>query len=155
MTRDRVIGTRDGMPWDVPEEYQQYLNFIRGHTVIMGRRTYEIFGKDLTSQHTLVVSRSMHPLEGIHLCRSLDEALALADVLGEETFIAGGASVYEQSLDKADAMYLSFIKQQAKGMAYFPEIPMNKWRVIKREEHEAFEFVVYVSKKSTLPDPKL
>lgn len=57
MSRDRVIGSGEGMPWNVPEEYQQFLSFVEDQTVIMGRRSYEIFGPDLTSAHTVVVSR--------------------------------------------------------------------------------------------------
>ncbi|MEE3258297.1 MAG: dihydrofolate reductase [Candidatus Latescibacterota bacterium] len=64
MSKDRVIGSGDGMPWSVPEEYQQFLGFVEGQTVTMGRRSYEIFGPDLTSAHNIVVSRSGMAQEG-------------------------------------------------------------------------------------------
>ena len=50
MSRERVIGQGEGMPWDVPAEFDQFLGFIRDQTVIMGRRSWEIFGADLTSR---------------------------------------------------------------------------------------------------------
>ena len=58
MSGDRVIGSGDGMPWHIPEEFDQSLRFVEGETVIMGRRSYEIFGTDLTSEHAISVWRS-------------------------------------------------------------------------------------------------
>ena len=58
MSTERVIGNGDGMPWDVPEEYAHFLRIVDGQTIIIGRRSYEIFGDGLTSAHTVVVSRS-------------------------------------------------------------------------------------------------
>ena len=81
MSYNRVIGSGAGMPWNVPEEYQQYLRFIKGQTVIMGRRSYEIFGDDLTSAYTIVVSRSMQAAPGLLVCAGVEEAVEKAKKL--------------------------------------------------------------------------
>jgi dihydrofolate reductase len=143
MTRDRVIGAGAGMPWDVPEEYAQFLRLIEGHTVIMGRRSWEIFGADLTSAHNLVVSRSATSLPGATVVAGVAEALEVARVLGRNVFSAGGAQIYAQTLPLADALYLSFIKGDYTGDAHFPAFDESDWRVERREDHPRFEFVVY------------
>lgn len=143
LARNRVIGTQDGMPWQIPEEYQQYLGFIRDQTVIMGRRTYEIFGADLTSRYVLVVSRSLAPGEGYQVCGSLEDALVAAQQLDREIFVAGGASIYAQALPLADEMYLSFIEGEYAGVAFFPEFDPEVWEVVERRKHSQFEFVKY------------
>jgi dihydrofolate reductase len=143
MTRDRVIGSGDGMPWDVPEEYAQFQRFIDGQTVIIGRRSYEIFGDSLTSEHTVVVSRSAAAIRGAVVVPSVEEAARTAASFGRTVFSAGGASIYEQTLPLADAMYLSYIKGDYTGDAYFPRFDERLWRVERRDDHPRFELVVY------------
>jgi dihydrofolate reductase len=143
MSSDRVIGRGDGMPWDVPEEYAQFLRFVRGQTVIIGRRSYEIFGGGLTSAHTVVVSRSSGELPGAVLAPSVEQAVRVAESFGKTVFSAGGASIYEQTLPLADTMYLSYIKGRFTGDAYFPAFSEREWVVERREDHPRFEFVVY------------
>jgi dihydrofolate reductase len=143
MSRDRVIGRGDGMPWDVPEEYAHFLRLVEGQTIIIGRRSYEIFGESLTSAHTVVVSRSATTLPGATVVPTIEDAVREARSLGGTVFSAGGASVYAQTLPLADAMYLSYIKGHYTGDAYFPEFSDREWAVERREDHPRFEFVVY------------
>src|SRR5215210_4582531 len=148
MTQDRVIGNGDGMPWDVPEEYEHFLRLIDGQTVVIGRRSWEIFGDGLTSAHNVVVSRrgasiDQGPTRGAVVVPSVAEALKVAESFGRTVFSAGGASVYEQTVPLADAMYLSYIKGSYTGDAYFPAFDEREWAVERREDHPRFEFVVY------------
>ena len=143
MTVDRVIGRGDGMPWEVPEEYAHFLQLVDGQTIIIGRRSYEIFGPTLTKAHTVVVSRSARELPGAVVVASVEEALRTAASFGRTVFSAGGASVYAQTLPLADTMYLSYIKGHFDGDAYFPEFDEREWAVERREDHPRFEFVIY------------
>ena len=146
MSYDRVIGSGAGMPWNIPEEYQQFLRFVDGQTVIMGRRSYEIFGDDLTSAHNIVISRSIKEVPGAVVCASVDEAIAAARSYGKTVFSAGGGSIYAQTISLADAMYLSYIKGDFDGDTYFPDFDEAEWDIVNREDHPAFEFVVYQRK---------
>ncbi|MEL6675861.1 MAG: dihydrofolate reductase [Bacteroidota bacterium] len=148
MSSTRVIGTQDGMPWEVPEEYQQYLGFVGGQTVIMGRRSYEIFGPDLTTTHNLVISRSLEAGPGYEVSRSLEEALESARNLGKKIFVAGGASIYAQALPLADQMYLSIIKGEFEGIAFFPEFERGNWEIVEQKDHPRFTFFRYRRKES-------
>jgi dihydrofolate reductase len=152
MAANHVIGSGDGMPWDVPEEYAHFLRLIEGRTIIIGRRSYEIFGDSLTSSHNVVVSRSGGAggadIEGVDSGRavavgSIEDALRVARSFGETFFSAGGASIYAQTIPIADTMYLSYIKGQYTGDAFFPDFSEQEWAVETREDHPRFEFVVY------------
>jgi dihydrofolate reductase len=147
MSTDQVIGSGSGMPWDVPEEYARFLQFIDGQTVIIGRRSYEIFGAGLTSAHTLVVSRSAGSLTGAVAVASVEDALRMAETFNKTVFSAGGASLYAQTVPLADTMYLSYIKGTFSGDAYFPAFSDLEWEVERREDHSRFEFVVYQRKR--------
>jgi len=148
MSTGRVIGSGEGMPWHVPEEYQQFLRFITGQTVIMGRRSYDIFGPDLTSAHNLVVTRSGQTFTNAITCASLEEAIERAKGFGKTVFSAGGATIYRQTLPYAKAMYLSYIKGDFSGDTYFPDFAPANWTVEKQEDHAAFTFVIYRRKPS-------
>jgi dihydrofolate reductase len=143
MTRERVIGSRDGLPWSIPEEYEHFLGLVRGHPVVLGRKSYEIFGPDLADSPLLVVSSSVKELSGAQVCPDVSQALELAGTLGDRVFSAGGATIYRQTLPLADAMYLSFVKGRYEGDAFFPEFDESEWRVTRRDDHPEFEFRVY------------
>lgn len=144
MSRDRVIGTGDDMPWDVPEEYEQFRELTRDQTIVIGRKSFEIFGPDLTSRHTLVVTRG-DPIneEGVVSCGSLDDALTRAAGLHRDVYVAGGASIYEQALRRADEMKLSVIKGEFAGDAYFPAFDASEWQIVEQRDHPQFTFTHY------------
>jgi len=148
--RNHVIGSGSRMPWNVPEEYGQFRRFIAGQTVIIGRRSWEIFGPDLTSAHTIVVSRGAREIAGAIVAQSVERAVETARGLGRTVFSAGGAQIYRQTLPLADTMYLSYIEGEFSGDAYFPEFDAGAWHVARRRQHAAFEFVIYQRRQSRL-----
>jgi dihydrofolate reductase len=143
MTRDRVIGRDNGLPWNIPDEYAQFLGHVRGHPVIMGRSSYEIFGKDLTESPLVIVSRSLTSLPDAAVCPSIETAIERARTHGERVFSAGGASIYGQTLPLADAMYLSIVKGDYEGDTRFPEFDESSWVVEHKIDYPEFEFRHY------------
>jgi len=146
MSKDRFIGSGDGMPWSVPEEYEQFLRFVDGQAVVMGRKYFEIFGPDMKTTENFVITRSGDGIEGATVCGSIEDAVAKAEATGKTVFSAGGGSIYAQTIPLADTMYLSFIKGDFTGDTKFPEFDEDEWEVEKREDHADFEFVVYKRK---------
>ncbi|WP_437624513.1 dihydrofolate reductase [Sorangium sp. So ce1151] len=144
MGANGVIGRGEGMPWHVPEEYEQYIRWVSGQTVIMGRRSWDIFGRDLTTTENIVVSHSGR-VTGALVVPSLELALARAAGTGRTVFIAGGASVYTQALasDWVDEMYLSIIHGDHTGDSYFPEWDQAGWDVKRREAHARYELTIW------------
>jgi len=149
MSKDRVIGSGDGMPWSVPAEYEQYLRFVSGQTVILGRKSSDIFGPDLPDGTTAIVISRSASIENVHVTKSLDEALLFAEGLGKQVFVAGGGSVYAQAIPLAEEMYLSTIKGDFEGDTYFPEIDSNDWRITEERDEPEFVFRKYQRKAAT------
>ena len=142
MTRDRVIGRRGGLPWSIPDEYEQFLAHVRGQAVIFGRKSYEIFGGDLPDAELFVLSRSVD-LAGARVFHDVEQAVAAAHETGKTVFSAGGASIYRLTLPMADTMYLSILKEDYEGDTRFPEFDESDWTISRRDDHPAFEFRVY------------
>ncbi len=143
MDANRLIGDGDKLPWKIPEEYNQFLTFITDQTVIMGRKTFEIFSNDLPSARTFIITRQPKHYRQAAVCHSFDEALKKASAYPETIFIAGGAQVYKKALAVADKMYLSFVKGQYRGDTYFPPFDESNWEVDSRTDFPRFEFVIY------------
>ncbi len=146
LTHDRVIGKGNKLPWHIPEDFKRFKALTTGHTIIMGRKTFESLGRTLPNRHNIVISRTLPSSEGVEVCKSLPEALAKAADYRTEAFIIGGASVYEQGLPYADMMYLSWVKKRYEGDAYFPEFDENEWSITELEEFADFTFVAYQRK---------
>ncbi len=85
----------------------------------------------------------MSELPGAVVVPSIEQAVEVAESFGKTVFSAGGSTIYEQTIPLADAMYLSYMKGDFQGDAYFPEFDESEWVVEKREDHPKFEFVVY------------
>jgi dihydrofolate reductase len=143
MTRERVIGSRDGLPWNIPDEYSHFLDLVRGYPVVLGRKSHEIFGPDLTESPLIVVSSSIKKLRDAEVCPNVEAALKLGGTLGERLFSAGGASIYRQTLAHAGAMYLSIVKGHYEGETLFPQFDEADWRVTRTVDHPEFEFRIY------------
>jgi dihydrofolate reductase len=145
---NQIIGTGDGLPWHIPAEYDQFLGYVRGQTVLMGRRSYEIFKNDMVPKRIVVVSRTLKA-DQVSVFSSLPEALKYSQTFPEDVFICGGQAIYEESIQFADYMYLSFIKGEHQGNVYFPGFEEAEWLVEKQEEHDEFTFVIY--RRKTTP----
>ena len=139
---NHTIGNGDGLPWHIPSEYNQFLSYVKDQTVIMGRRSYEIFKKDMLPERMVVVSRTLKT-DRASVFGSLEEALAYSLSFPENVFICGGQSVYEESIQYADYMFLSFVKGEHQGNIYFPRFEEDEWSVDKIEGHDEFVFVIY------------
>jgi dihydrofolate reductase len=139
---NHIIGNGDGLPWHIPSEYNQFLGYVKDQTVIMGRRSYEIFKKDMLPERMVVVSRTLLT-DRASVFGSLEEALEYSLSFPEDVFICGGQSVYEESIQYADYMYLSCIKGDHEGNVYFPSFDEGEWSLEKEEEHDEFVFVIY------------
>lgn len=150
MTKDLIIGNNEGngMPWNIPEEFNKFLGFIRGQSVIMGRVSWEVFKTDMPSKQNFIVSRSIPSLDEANICKSVEEAITKARSYPENIFVAGGHSIYKEALPLADFMYLSFIKEHYEGRTSFPEFDRNDWDIIEETEYDKFIFNVFQRKRN-------
>ncbi|MEX2501472.1 MAG: dihydrofolate reductase [Trueperaceae bacterium] len=144
MTLDRVIGHGDGMPWNVPDEYQHFLDTVRGGAVIMGRRSFEIFGAVLSDVHPIVLTRQDGGPQGAQTAADLETALRAARQLDLAPWIAGGASVYEQALALCDEMHLSIVPGRYDGDRWFPDWEHAAWHLAEEQPRPGYLFRRYV-----------
>jgi dihydrofolate reductase len=146
---NRVIGAGNRIPWRLPADLKRFKQLTMGHSLIMGRKTFESIGRPLPGRTSIVVTHQDYAApEGVLVARSVGEALSLAR--GDEVFIAGGAEIYRQTLPMSDRVYLTRLEHEFEGDTFFPETDWSGWRVAERERHEAgegqpfaFEFVTY------------
>ncbi|PIN73488.1 dihydrofolate reductase [Candidatus Woesearchaeota archaeon CG10_big_fil_rev_8_21_14_0_10_45_16] len=146
MTKDRVIGRDNDLPWHLPEDLKNFKSLTTGNTVIMGRKTYESIPqkfRPLPNRHNIVISRSMPMAEGITVARSVEEAVIKAREIGKEAFIIGGGTIYRQSLPFTDRMYISYVAKDYEGDVRFPKFEEREWIVEREEKFDEFTLVVY------------
>jgi dihydrofolate reductase len=138
MAENRVIGKDGGLPWHLPDELRHFLRTTRGHTVVMGRRTFESIGsRPLAGRRTIVVTRNRAlQRAGVEVAADFDEALRLAGG-DEEVFIVGGAALYAQALPRADRLVATLVHADVAGDVRFPDIDWAAWRLVSDERHEA------------------
>lgn len=127
MSRNRVIGRDGAIPWSMPADMSRFRELTLGHTVIMGRKTFESIGRPLPGRKNIVVtSRPDYPLSGALRAASFDAALRLAEADGE-VFICGGGEIYAQALPLAARIYLTVADFDAAGDTLFPCIPTDEF----------------------------
>lgn len=148
-----IIGADGEMPWHYPEDLQHFKETTMGHPVVLGRRTYESIrdrlGGPLPGRTNIVLSRSEPDFDGAVVVDSVDAALAAASQAAAEAsvetvFVAGGATVYEAFLSKADRLVLTELSESYAGDTAFPAWPPGSvWKEVERDSREELSFVEY------------
>ncbi|GAB3934029.1 dihydrofolate reductase [Mucilaginibacter myungsuensis] len=135
IAENNAIGKDNQLLWHLPNDLKHFRTITSGHTVIMGRKTFDSVGKPLPKRRNIVVTRQQGvQIEGCEVVNSVDEALALC-ANEDEVFIVGGAEIYKLAMPKTDRIYLTIVHQNFDADAYFPELDMTEWTGTEREEH--------------------
>tara|TARA_R110002111_G_scaffold14050_2_gene38771 strand:- start:1188 stop:1700 length:513 start_codon:yes stop_codon:yes gene_type:complete len=140
MAENRVIGKDGQLPWRLPDEMKHFIRLTTGHTLIMGRKTFESIGsKPLPNRrHIILTSNRGLASEAIEVAPGLDKAIELLEP-GEEAFISGGERAYRDALPLADNLYLTTVHCSPEGDAHFPEFDPDDWQLQDQVRHEADE----------------
>ena len=143
LTRNRVIGKNGKLPWHIPDDLKRFKRLTTGHTVLMGRKTFESLGNPLPRRRNVVLSS--RDLPGVETFSNLPEALKALE--GEDVvFVIGGGEVFKQTVAQADAMNLTIVDREVEGDVYFPpydHLIGSRYKLVAREEHEGFTFEDY------------
>jgi len=135
IAENNAIGKENKLLWHLPADLRHFKEVTTGHTIIMGRKTYDSVGKPLPNRRNIVITRkSGLEIPGVEVVHTLEEALALCDEQ-EEVFIGGGAEIYKMAMSLTDKIYLTVVKGIFDADTFFPEIDPNKW-----EETESISF---------------
>lgn len=137
MAENRVIGRNNQLPWRLSADLQHFKKITMGKPLIMGRNTHDSIGRPLPGRTNIVISRDkQYQAAGCVLVHSIDAALEAAGD-AEEVMIMGGAQLYEQTIGRADRLYVTLVHATIEGDVCFPEIDWAHWQEISAEVFRA------------------
>lgn len=143
MTKDRVIGADNRLPWDLSEDRQLFRSLTLGHTVMMGAATYRSISAPLPDRANIVLSNSLDKIDGAVVCRSFLEGLTAAGNTGQKVFVIGGENLYRKALGVADTLHISWVNAPYAGDRHFPEFDFGAWQEVETRAFTDFVYVRY------------
>jgi dihydrofolate reductase len=150
--KNNELGGNNALLWKLSDDMKLFKQLSMGHSIIMGRKTFESIGKPLPGRKNIVVTTSFIDVEGIYTATDLNHAIEMARESGDdEAFIIGGAQIFNYAVDLADKMYLSFVDGTfADADVFLPEIDYSDWKLVESKQFEKndrneynFEFRVF------------
>ena len=144
ISSNNAIGKNNQLLWHLPADLKHFKNITTGHTIIMGRKTYDSIGKPLPNRRSIVITRQkdLH-IDGVEVVNSLDAAIALCKP-DENVYVIGGAEIYKQALPICRKIYLTRVHQHYEAEAFFPALSLEEWKEIEKIDH-------VVDEKNTIP----
>lgn len=151
MDSNRVIGKNNSLPWHLPADLAYFKQTTMGKPVIMGRKTFESIGKALPGRKNIVLTRNNNfEAPDCEVATDIDQAMSKVDG-SVEVMLIGGASLYEQTIQSADIIYLTLIHHEFNGDTWFPKINPKYWELKSRDDFErdgknqfAYSFLKYL-----------
>ena len=132
---NNVIGQKNSLPWDIPEDLKRFKQLTSGHTILMGRKTFDSIGRPLPNRTNIVMTKDTnYQKEGIEIVFDEREALNLIKDLNQEVFIIGGSKIYELFEPWATSLMITRVLKDFEGDAFFPNINWNNWLIKNKEE---------------------
>jgi dihydrofolate reductase len=147
-----VIGRGGKLPWHLADDLRRFKQLTMGHTIVMGRKTWESIGRALPGRRMIVISRQAgYHVEGAQVAGSLENALQIAEAAGDdETFVIGGSEIYRLALPRVDRIHLTRVHADVAGDEYFPDFSASNWQLVESVSHAAdtdndypFSFEIY------------
>lgn len=147
-----VIGLDGDIPWKISEDLKHFRAATTGHTVVMGRRTFESIGHPLPNRTNVVVTRDPDwTHQAVFVAHTVDEAIEQAQEFGGEVMVIGGGGIYAAALPLADAQLLTEVHQSPAGDTHYPEWDRAEWREVSRDAREGYDFVRWERRQGQRP----
>jgi len=150
--RNNELGKKGDLIWKLPNDLKNFKKITEGHTVIMGRKTFESIGKPLPNRKNIVITRNKKfKATGIEIAHSLKNAINLAKK-DKEVFIIGGGEIYKEAMNLAGRLFITHIDaEDKKADTFFPDIVPIVFGEVSREQHKKdakhpfdYDFVEYI-----------
>ena len=130
-----VIGVEGRLPWRLPDDLRRFKRLTMGHTLVMGRRTWDSIGRPLPGRQTIVLSRNQDlTIAGVTVVHDLASAYGAAT---GDVFVVGGAAVYAAALPDAARLHLTEVHAEVDGDVRFPHVDLSTWTLVREEHHPA------------------
>lgn len=155
VAENNVIGKDNKLIWHLPADLKRFKEITTGHTIIMGRKTFESLGRVLPNRKHVILCNDMEMNVENENVEVLEDISMLDKYIQdtEEHFIIGGATIYKLLMPKANKIYLTLIHEKFDGDVYFPEISDDEWKIVDRtagitdeKNPYNYEFITYVRK---------
>ncbi|WP_102274863.1 dihydrofolate reductase [Cytobacillus massiliigabonensis] len=151
MDNNRVIGFNNQLPWHLPEDLKFFKRTTMGHSIAMGRKTWDSIGRPLPGRENIVITRNPEfTCEGCTALNSVEALLEYSQQKDEEIFVIGGAEIFKLILPDADKLYLTRIYDEFEGDTFFPALNLEEWSLLSREKGIKdennpydYEFMIY------------
>ena len=150
--KNNIIGKDNQLIWKLPEDLRRFKEITTGHTIIMGRKTFESLGRILPNRKHVVFSQNPDFKVNNENVEVVQSMLQIQEYIEneEENFVIGGAMIYNLLMPHVKRMYVTEIDKEFEGDAFFPRINKEIWKEVSREEGPKdgindfkYEYVVY------------
>ena len=155
ISENNVIGKDNKLLWHIPEDMKRFKMLTTGHTIIMGRKTFESLGKVLPDRKHIILTRDPSYVVDNENVQIVNDINKLDEYIEDdkENFVIGGAIIYSQLIGKVDKIYMTKIHKTFEGDAYFPKLNETEWMEIQREKGIQdsenpydYEYITYIRK---------
>jgi len=147
-SKNRVIGYNGKLPWYYKEDLEHFKKITMGHTLIMGKKTYQSLAKKLSGRKIIVVTNQKKICdENCEVAHSITQAIELAGKTDRMPFICGGEQIYKQALPLVRKMYITEINKEFTGDTFFPEFNEKEWEEIEIKKSDNLTFRILKSRK--------
>ncbi len=156
VAENSVIGKDNKLIWHLPEDLKRFKKLTTGHTIIMGRKTFESLGRVLPNRKHVILCNDMElniEDENVEVLEDISMLKQYIDST-EENFVIGGATIYKLLLPYANKIYLTLIHEKFEGDVSFPEIDEGEWKIVETEKGLKdeknlydYEYITYTREK--------
>ena len=153
--KNNIIGRNNSLIWYLPEDLKRFKALTNGHTIIMGRKTFESIGKVLSNRHHVILCNDKEIICDNQNVEVLHDISMLEKYINsdEENFVIGGATIYKLLMNYCEKMYITEIDKEYEGDVSFPEIDTSIWKIESKEDGPydginefKYEYVIYKKK---------
>ncbi len=139
ISENHVIGRDNKLPWNIPEDLKRFKELTKGHPIIMGRKTFDSIGRPLPLRTNIIITRDKnYQVNGCLVVHSLEDAIKKAQKIDQqEIFIIGGGEIFRQAIQNTHKLYLTIVKVDIPGDAFFPAFDQQFTKETDRHEGES------------------
>ena len=154
-SKNNAIGKDNKLLWYIPDDLKRFKKLTTGHTIIMGRKTFESLGKVLPNRLHIVLTRDENYKIDNENVKIIHDTFQLETYIKDENenFVIGGAQIYASLISKCEKLYITQINKDFIGDSYFPKINENEWKIIEKiegpkdENNFNYEYITYERKR--------
>lgn len=150
VAENNVIGQDNKLIWRLSDDLKNFKKLSSGHSIIMGRKTFDSIGRPLPKRSNIVITRNNGTqYEGCLMAYGISQAIEIAAQLpgNEEVFIIGGAEIYKQILPEVDKVYLTKVLAKPAGDAFFDlaqlkDFTTTESKAFKKDNKNEYDFTI-------------